>query len=291
MSVDGPTLDLIENALLNVRFEMDEVVRRAAMSPMIREQHDEFPMVCDRHGRMVVGQFGSYIPGIVERLGGDIRRGRRDPLQRSLPEPGLDHASQRLVRRPADLRRRAAHRLRVDVRAHDGRGRQGRRQPGQRRDVDLGGGPADPAGQDRRGRRPEPHGARRHPQQHPDAGHERERPPRAHRRVPDGGDAGDRAVRALRHRRVRGGVRRAHRPHARRPRRARAPLHPRGARHVHRLGRRRRDGQRPVQDRADRVADRRRLPRRLDGHRRAGAGHDQLPHQRRACAGCSSGST
>ncbi len=75
MTVDGPTLDLIENALLNVRFEMDEVVRRAAMSPMIREQHDEFPMVCDRHGRMVVGQFGSYIPGIVERLGGDIREG------------------------------------------------------------------------------------------------------------------------------------------------------------------------------------------------------------------------
>ena len=66
MSVDCPTLDLIENALLNVRFEMDEVVRRAAMSPMIREQHDEFPMVCDRHGRMVVGQFGSYISEMLE---------------------------------------------------------------------------------------------------------------------------------------------------------------------------------------------------------------------------------
>ena len=41
----------------------------------------------------------------------------------------------------------------------------------------------------------------------------------------------------------------------RRPGRARAPLHPRGAGHLHRLGRRRRDGQRPVQDRAHRLAD------------------------------------
>ena len=32
-AVDVGTLDLIENALLNARFEMDEVVRRAAMSP------------------------------------------------------------------------------------------------------------------------------------------------------------------------------------------------------------------------------------------------------------------
>jgi len=32
---------VVENALLNARFEMDEVVRRAAMSPTIRVQHDE----------------------------------------------------------------------------------------------------------------------------------------------------------------------------------------------------------------------------------------------------------
>ena len=29
------------------------------MSPVIREQHDEFPMICDVKGRMIVGQFGS----------------------------------------------------------------------------------------------------------------------------------------------------------------------------------------------------------------------------------------
>lgn len=74
-TIDPITLDLIENALLNARFEMDEVLRRAAMSPTIRVQHDEFPMICDARGRMIVGQFGSYIPGVVEKLGGELAEG------------------------------------------------------------------------------------------------------------------------------------------------------------------------------------------------------------------------
>ena len=40
---------------------MDAVLFRSAMSPVIREQHDEFPMLTDPRGRMVVGQFGAYI--------------------------------------------------------------------------------------------------------------------------------------------------------------------------------------------------------------------------------------
>ncbi|MEZ5101645.1 MAG: hydantoinase B/oxoprolinase family protein [Thermoleophilia bacterium] len=67
--LDSVVLDLIENALKNARFEMDEVVRRAAMSPTIREQHDEFPMIANQRGQMVVGQFGSYIPEVIEQLG------------------------------------------------------------------------------------------------------------------------------------------------------------------------------------------------------------------------------
>ena len=74
-TLDVATLDLIENALLNARFEMDEVVRRAAMSPTIRVQHDEFPMICNARGQMVVGQFGSYIPEVIDRFGGDIAEG------------------------------------------------------------------------------------------------------------------------------------------------------------------------------------------------------------------------
>jgi N-methylhydantoinase B len=63
--VEKITLDIIENALRNARFEMDTVLFRSAMSPVIREQHDGFPMICAPDGRMVVGQFGSYISGFI----------------------------------------------------------------------------------------------------------------------------------------------------------------------------------------------------------------------------------
>ena len=64
-ALDPITLDLIENALRNARHEMDAVLFRSAMSPVIREQHDEFPMITDPSGRMIVGQFGSYIPEML----------------------------------------------------------------------------------------------------------------------------------------------------------------------------------------------------------------------------------
>jgi N-methylhydantoinase B len=63
--VDKITLDIIENALRNARQEMDTVLFRSAMSAVIREQHDGFPMICTQDGRMVVGQFGSYISGFI----------------------------------------------------------------------------------------------------------------------------------------------------------------------------------------------------------------------------------
>lgn len=59
--LDTIGLDIIENALRNARYEMDAVLFRSAMSPVIREQHDEFPMITDAKGRMIVGQFGSYV--------------------------------------------------------------------------------------------------------------------------------------------------------------------------------------------------------------------------------------
>src|SRR5262249_39099253 len=74
-TVDPITLDIIENALKNARFEMDGVVVRVSLSPVIREQHDEFPMICNERGQMIVGQFGSYIPAIVEMFQGDVNEG------------------------------------------------------------------------------------------------------------------------------------------------------------------------------------------------------------------------
>jgi N-methylhydantoinase B len=75
VAIDPVTLDIIENALKNTRYEMDAVLYRTAMSPVIREQHDQFPMVTDPHGRMVVGQFGSYIAGLMESWDQSIEPG------------------------------------------------------------------------------------------------------------------------------------------------------------------------------------------------------------------------
>ena len=75
VKVDLVTLDLIENALKNARWEMDAVLFRTAMSPGIREQHDEFPMIANNDGKMVVGQFGSYIPEVIRSFDGKIAEG------------------------------------------------------------------------------------------------------------------------------------------------------------------------------------------------------------------------
>ena len=90
---------------------------------------------------------------------------------------------------------------------------------------------------------------------------------------------------------VRGRVRRAARADAPGDGAHHPPVHPGGARHVHRLGRRRRPRQRAVQDGADDLAGGRRLPRRLDGHRRSGARARSTSTSTRGSASCSSGST
>lgn len=74
-SVDPIALDIIQNALVNARNEMDSVVKRISLSPVIREQNDAFPMICNERGQMIVGQFGSYIPGVIEQYGDDVNEG------------------------------------------------------------------------------------------------------------------------------------------------------------------------------------------------------------------------
>ena len=75
VKVDPITLDIIENALRNARSEMDAVLFRTAMSPGIREQHDAFPMIANQQGKMVVGQFGSFIWGFTQGYDGTIEEG------------------------------------------------------------------------------------------------------------------------------------------------------------------------------------------------------------------------
>ena len=73
--VDPIVLDIIENAMRNARDEMDAVLFRTAMSPGIREQHDAFPMIANPDGKMVVGQFGSFIHGFQQGYHGTIEDG------------------------------------------------------------------------------------------------------------------------------------------------------------------------------------------------------------------------
>ena len=96
--VDPVTLDLIENSLRNARYEMDEVLFRTALSPGIREQHDEFPLIADPEGKMVVGQFGLSIPDFLDGFDGTIEEG--DVLLTSDPYAcgaAISHANDWLI--------------------------------------------------------------------------------------------------------------------------------------------------------------------------------------------------
>ena len=75
VEVDTVTVDIIENALRNAREEMDAVLFRTAMSPGIREQGDCFPMIANKDGKMVVGQFGSFIHGFLSAFDGELEEG------------------------------------------------------------------------------------------------------------------------------------------------------------------------------------------------------------------------
>lgn len=73
--IDPVTLDIIENALRNARVEMDATLVRTAMSPGIREQGDAFPLIADHKGKMIVGQFGSFIDGFLRQFDGTLEDG------------------------------------------------------------------------------------------------------------------------------------------------------------------------------------------------------------------------
>ncbi len=75
VAIDPVTLDIIENALRNARIEMDATLVRTAMSPGIREQGDAFPLIADHTGKMIVGQFGSFIGGFLDNYDGTLEDG------------------------------------------------------------------------------------------------------------------------------------------------------------------------------------------------------------------------
>ncbi len=99
--IDPVTLDIIENALRNARIEMDATLVRTAMSPGIREQGDAFPLIADHNGKMIVGQFGSFIDGFLKGFDGTLEDG--DMILLSDPyscEGAISHSNDWLVMLP-----------------------------------------------------------------------------------------------------------------------------------------------------------------------------------------------
>jgi hypothetical protein len=152
VKVDSVTIDIIESALRNARYEMDTVLFRTAMSPGIREQHDEFPMIANLDGKMVVGQFGSFIWGFMQGYDGTVEEGdiflTNDPYS---VNGAISHLNDWLMLMPI-FRDGRVMCLVGDVRPHDRRGRQGPGLAAHRRPHDLRGRRVGAAGEDRQGR-------------------------------------------------------------------------------------------------------------------------------------------
>ncbi|PLB49707.1 putative hydantoin utilization protein A [Aspergillus steynii IBT 23096] len=66
---------LVASALASIRSEMDTLMLRCSMSPAIREQQDEFNVITTADGKMLVGQFGSFITQFLEAWTGSIEEG------------------------------------------------------------------------------------------------------------------------------------------------------------------------------------------------------------------------
>ncbi len=211
--VDPIVLDLIENALKNARFEMDEVVRRAAMSPTIREQHDEFPMIANERGEMIVGQFGSYIPEVIRAFGGEFAEGdvilQNDPY---ICKGSISHTNDWLVMLPIHHRGELVGFASLFGHMMDVGGPVPGSQISDARSIWEEGLRIPPI-KIMEARARQRCGARDHPQQHAHAGHEPVRSLRHRRGVPAGGRAGGGDLRALRRRDLPGRLRGAARAH------------------------------------------------------------------------------
>lgn len=79
---DIPTLPtLIASTLASIRAEMDTLMLRCSMSPAIREQQDEFNVITNPKGKMLVGQFGSFIGSFLKIWNSKVAKGDADPIE------------------------------------------------------------------------------------------------------------------------------------------------------------------------------------------------------------------
>ncbi len=79
---DIPTIPtLVGSSLASIRSEMDTLMLRCSMSPAIREQQDEFNVITDAAGKMLVGQFGSFIGQFLKIWNYKVSRGESEPIE------------------------------------------------------------------------------------------------------------------------------------------------------------------------------------------------------------------
>jgi 5-oxoprolinase (ATP-hydrolysing) len=79
---DIPTVPtLIASSLASIRAEMDTLMLRCSMSPAIREQQDEFNVITNPAGKMLVGQFGSFIGQFLKIWNYKLARGEAEPIE------------------------------------------------------------------------------------------------------------------------------------------------------------------------------------------------------------------
>ncbi|KAK1060148.1 hypothetical protein LTR74_012066 [Friedmanniomyces endolithicus] len=79
---DIPTVPtLIASSLASIRSEMDTLMLRCSMSPAIREQQDEFNVITNAEGKMLVGQFGSFIGSFLKIWNYKMSRGEVDDIE------------------------------------------------------------------------------------------------------------------------------------------------------------------------------------------------------------------
>ena len=276
VEIDPVTLDIIEGALKSARYEMDAVLFRSAMSPVIREQHDEFPMLTDPRGRMVVGQFGAYINEMMAEWTRGIYPGDvilcADPFKCS---GSISHTNDWLVLVPIFFEDELVGWASQFGHMMDAGGPLPGRAADGRQD-DLRRGHHHPADQGRRARRRAGGRARADPQQRAHPGDEPGRPVRDHRRLPRRRGARDGAVQPLRQAHLPGRPAGAARPHPRGDAQADPDGDPGDAADLRGLGRRRRPRQRAVQDEADDLARGGARLLRLVGNGSAGARTGEL---------------
>ena len=191
-TLDPITLDLIENALRNARHEMDAVLFRSAMSPVIREQHDEFPMITDASGRMIVGTVWLLRGRDAARAKLRAFPRRCDPAKRSLSVRRCGQPHQRLDGVDSHFPCRPAGGVQLHVRSYDGCRGSGPGQHANRGHINIWRGFQDTPAQGLRARQSEPGGARPDYDQHPYPGDELQRPDGHHCRVSSRRKAGHR---------------------------------------------------------------------------------------------------